>query len=64
MTYLSCEKRREWIEQQVENAKKSWQKLIGRNNQQISGVDDRTKSTTNRNRGSKQPVDESSSKSG
>lgn len=78
MTCISCEKRREWIKQQLDNAKQSWQRLINRNSESIAASDDRTEPidviddagngnpepTIDLNRGSEQSIDESSSKSG
>ncbi|ENU80016.1 hypothetical protein F975_01768 [Acinetobacter sp. ANC 3789] len=77
MTCKSCEERRQWIKQQVENAKQSWQRLINRNNQQTTRSDDSAKSdddesdanssnsesTVDRNSGSEQSIDESGTKS-
>lgn len=77
MTCLGCEKRREWISEQLEAAKKSWRMLVQRNSPQVAGSndstessdshtkpsDEHTESTADFNRGSEQSIDESSSKS-
>ncbi len=77
MTCLSCEKRREWIKQQLDNAKQSWQRLIKRNSESIAESNDRTEPisvvddasdgnpepATDRNSGSEQSIDESGSES-
>lgn len=77
MTCISCEKRREWIKQQLDNAKQSWQRLINRNSESIAASDDRTESsdviydasdgnpepTTDLDRGSEQSINQSGSES-
>ena len=77
MTCISCEKRREWIKQQLDNAKQSWQRLINRNSEPIAASNDRTEPNdvvndasngnpepaTDLNRGSEQSINESSSES-
>ncbi len=77
MTCISCEKRREWIKQQLDNAKQSWQRLINRNSQPTAASDDRTESSdvindashgkpepaTDFDRGSEQSINQSGSES-
>ncbi len=77
MTCISCEKRREWIKQQLDNAKQSWQRLISRNSEPIISSDDRTepndvvndasdgnsKPATDLDRGSEQSINQSGSES-
>lgn len=77
MTCISCEKRREWIKQQLDNAKQSWQRLINRNSEPIAASDDRTESSdvvndasdgnpepaTDFDRGSEQSINQSGSES-
>ncbi|WP_151981562.1 hypothetical protein [Acinetobacter guerrae] len=78
MTCLSCEKRREWIKQQYEQAKESWRRLINRDSKHIASSDDRSEPNDvvddasngnpepaiDLNRGSEQSINESGSESG